>query len=326
MIRRHVRTWLLLIVALVLPMAGYLYVGSVIYDDLSVVKANCDGKWVGFTPAAFLVNGIDTKPFLMPTYELVSIPSRDSGFSLSSWLIPSATATATGPTVVVVHGLGSCKREDRILLAAGMLHRNGFNVLLIDLRNHGDSTIKNGRYAGGTREYRDVLGAWDWLVDVKGIAPEDVGLMGFSLGAATVLIATGEESGVAAVWEDSSYADVGVALRAELARDNYPTWFEFAGYVVARLESGDDLTSLSPARAVAKLNGRPIFITHGTADTRLSVQYATDLADAVRAEGGSVDPWIVPGSEHVAAIVDHPAEYEQRLVGFFDSAIGKPAG
>ena len=33
MIRRHVRTWLLLIVALVLPMAGYLYVGSVIYDD-----------------------------------------------------------------------------------------------------------------------------------------------------------------------------------------------------------------------------------------------------------------------------------------------------
>src|SRR5947207_4606900 len=53
-IRRHVRTWLLLIVALVLPMAGYLYVGSVIYDDLSVVKANCDGKWVGFTPAAFL--------------------------------------------------------------------------------------------------------------------------------------------------------------------------------------------------------------------------------------------------------------------------------
>ena len=204
MIRRHVRTWLLLIVALVLPMAGYLYVGSVIYDDLSVVKANCDGKWVGFTPAAFLVNGIDTKPFLMPTYELVSIPSRDSGISLSSWLIPSATATATGPTVVVVHGLGSCKREDRILLAAGMLHRNGFNVLLIDLRNHGDSTIKNGRYAGGTREYRDVLGAWDWLVDVKGIAPEDVGLMGFSLGAATVLIATGEESGVAAVWEDSS--------------------------------------------------------------------------------------------------------------------------
>ena len=51
-----------------------------------------------------------------------------------------------------------------MLLAAGMLHKAGMAVLLIDLRNHGDSTVVNGRYAAGTREYRDVLGGWDWLV------------------------------------------------------------------------------------------------------------------------------------------------------------------
>jgi hypothetical protein len=32
----------------------------------------------------------------------------------------------------------------------------------------------------------------------------------------------------------------------------------------------------------------------------------------------------VPGSEHVAAIVNHPVEYEQRLVAFFDRSIGPP--
>jgi len=73
-----------------------------------------------------------------------------------------------------------------------------------------------------------------------------------------------------------------------------------------------------------KLHGRPLFITQVTADTRLSVQYATDLANEYRAAGGTVDPWIVPGSEHIAAIVDHPAEYEQRLDAFFDRSIGRP--
>lgn len=303
--------------------AGYLVVGMGIYDQLSVAHPNCDGQWSGQTPASYAVKGLDAHPFLMPHYQPETISSRDPGISLSAWWIPS-DAGETAPAVVIVHGLNSCKRASDLLLAAGMLHRHGYSVLLFDLRNHGDSTIQNGRYAGGTKEYRDALGAWDSLVAGKGLAPAHVGLMGFSLGAATALIATGEEPRVAALWEDSGYADVGATIRAELARNGYPTWFEYAGYVVARVETGDDLTTLSPARAAIKLHGRPLFITHGTADTRLSVLYAADLANDYRAGGGTVDPWIVSGSEHVAAIVDHPAEYEQRLVAFFEQTIGPP--
>ena len=99
-----------------------------------------------------------------------------------------------------------------------MLHRNGFSVLLIDLRDHGDSTREDGRFAGGTDEYRDVLGAWDWLRTEQGLPPASIGLLGISLGAATVLLATGQEPAVAAVWEDSSYADLGTAIDAELKR------------------------------------------------------------------------------------------------------------
>jgi dipeptidyl aminopeptidase/acylaminoacyl peptidase len=319
--RRLLLGIVLLVVALT---AGYLVVGMGIYDKLSVAHPDCDGQVpAGQTPASFSVGKLDAHSYLMPDYEPEAIPSRDPEISLSAWWIPSDAGT-TAPAVVIVHGLNSCKRAGELLLAAGMLHRHGYSVLLFDLRNHGESTIQNGRYAGGTKEYRDVLGAWDWLINVKGLRPAHVGLMGFSLGAATALIASGEESRVAAMWEDSGYADLGAALRAELARNGYPTWFEYAAYVAARVETGDDLTTLSPARAVVKLHGRPLFITQGTADSRLSVHYATDLANEYRAAGGRVDPWIVPGSEHVAAIVDHPAEYEHRLVAFFDRSIGPP--
>ena len=160
--------------------------------------------------------------------------------------------------MVIVHGHTSCKRDEQVLLAAGMLHRAGTAVLLIDLRNHGDSTVVNGRYAGGTREYRDALGGWDWLVNERGFAEERTGMLGISLGAATTLIATGEEPRVAAVWADSSYADLDVAVQAELERNGYPAFLRFGGYLMARLRSGDDLLSLSPIGGVAKLDGRPV--------------------------------------------------------------------
>ena len=53
---------------------------------------------------------------------------------------------------MVTHGLSSCKCEGAILVAAGMLHRAGFNVLLYDLRNHGQSDSDGGRTAMGNKE------------------------------------------------------------------------------------------------------------------------------------------------------------------------------
>src|SRR4029077_4202714 len=322
--RRRRRRWSVAIVCMVvlgLAAVAYLAAGLVVYDQLSVAQADCGGRFEANTPASFEVPDVDTTPYAMPEFEAVTIPSRDPGIQLSAWYVPAETL-ASGPAVVLVHGLDSCKREGQLLLAAGMLHRAGISVLLIDLRNHRDSTVRSGRYAGGTREYRDALGGWDWLVNERGFAPERTGIYGQSLGAATALIATGEEPKVAAVWEDSSYADLDVAVQAELQRNGYPTWLRFGGYLIARLRSGDDLLSLSPIGAVAKLHGRPIFITHGTADSRLSVQYASDLAAAVRAHGGTVEPWIVEGAEHTQAIVQDTAEYERRLAAFFTDTLG----
>jgi fermentation-respiration switch protein FrsA (DUF1100 family) len=257
----------------------------------------------------------------MPRYEDVRFPSRDPRITVAAWFV-SAPRGVDGPAVIAVHGLGECRGRPFVLLPAGMLYRNGTSVLIIDLRDHGDSTYEDGRHAGGTEEYQEVLGAWDWLRS-RGFAAERIGLFGESLGAATVLIAAGQEPRVAAVWEDSSYARLDEAIGAELQRNGYPTFLGFAGVIVARLASGDDLASLSPEDAARTLGKRPVYITHGTADTRLSVAYASELAAAVREGGGSVDPWIVSGVGHVEAVTQRPAEYERRLIEFFAGALGR---
>jgi uncharacterized protein len=311
-----------LAVIAVAAIAAYVAATIIVYDTLTDVSGGCPDRWAANSPTGFTIDGrpeFDTTPYVMPAPQEVSIASRDRGITVSGWWVPAADPQA--PAVILVHGHKACKRDHAVLLPAGMLFRNGFSVLLVDLRDHGESTWEDGRHAGGTEEYRDVLGAWDWLQAERGVPREGIGLVGISLGAATVLIAFGEEPGIAAAWEDSSYADIRVAIHAELARNGYPEFLEWGGVLVARLVSGDDLATLSPLGAISRLNGRPLFITHGELDERLSVQYAHDLIAAVADAGNVSESWLVPDATHAGAMVRHPAEYERRLVEFFRKAL-----
>jgi dipeptidyl aminopeptidase/acylaminoacyl peptidase len=311
-------------VAIVLVAVGLVAYGAasaVVWDKLTKVDGQCHAEWAENDPTHFTIDEppIDTTPYLMPAPEDVTIPSRDPEIGISGWWVPGDDPAA--PAVVVVHGHTACKHDPDVLLPAGMLHRAGLSVLLIDLRDHGDSTDEDGRYAGGTEEFRDVLGAWDWLQAVKSVPADRIGLLGVSLGAATVLIASGEEPRVVATWEDSSYADIGVAIRAELRRNDYPEFLEPGGVAMARVISGDDLYSRSPLGAVQKMAGRRLFITHGTADERLSVEYAYDLIAAAETAGVDLDSWIVAGATHTRAMRTEREEYERRLVDFFTHAL-----
>jgi len=299
---------------------GYGAASAVVWDRLTKVDGECHPEWAVNDPTAFRdpdYPGVDTAAYAMPTPDDVTFPSRDAAITIRGWWLPSAESAA--PAVVVVHGHTSCKRDHDVLLPAGMLYRHGYSVLLIDLRDHGDSTDEDGRFAAGTEEYRDVLGAWDWLQSSQSIPAERIGLLGISLGAATVLIASGEEPRVVATWEDSSYGDIGVAIRAELARNGYPQFLGVGGVAMARLLSGDDLMSRSPLAAVGRMTGRKLFITHGTDDDRLSVDFASALIAAAQAADVEMTSWIVPDSEHAEAMWLEPEAYERRLAEFFDT-------
>lgn len=320
------RRWKLLIAfavaILLVAVTAYGAAGYLVYQKLTHVDAHCGGSFPDNTPASFDASPANAAPYLMSGYRAVQFASLDPGIAISAWYVPAPDA-ARAPAVVLVHGLGSCKRDPAILLPAGMLHSAGISVLMIDLRNEGDSTVYDGRYAGGTEEYRDVLAAWSWLQTAQGIPAARIGLFGTSLGAGTVMDATGEQPRVAATWEDSGFADMDSAIHDELARNGYPTFLAPAGIAMARLIGGDDLTFPSPLWAAEHLAGRPLFITHGDADERLSVRFASELAHAARAQGGgNVEVWIVPGAGHVRAMFLHPDEYNVRLVAFFSGHLG----
>jgi len=319
-------------------LAAYGWASFRLFDEVSRVDPRCgffaDGgpRFVGDTPAAFgtagipadsIAVGFSTAGLLMPDYEEVRLTSRD-GVDLVAWLVPAARPDA--PTVIVAHGMGSCRRDPVVLVPAGMLHRHGFAVLLVDLRDQGDSTILDGRFSGGSQEYLDVLGAWDWL-RARGVPASRIGLLGESNGAATVVIAMAAEPGIAAAWEDSAYAETSTAIAEEVRRRGYPELLTAGGRLWALL-FGIDLDARRPIDAMAHIGDRPLMVVHGLRDERIQPHHALDLVRALQVARGEAGrflaPWLVPGAGHVRSVFVAPDEYERRLAEFFTAALGAP--
>lgn len=312
---------------LLLAFTAYFGIGYYIYDLFTTVHPKCGSPYMDgrreFTPASFKgvyydENNIDVTPYLVKNFETVEFPARTDGNTISGWFIPSVTPS--DKVVIVVHGADVCRKNTSVLLPSGMLARNGFNVLNIDLRNHGDSQVVSKRFTAGVSEYKDVLGAFDWLRK-KGYAAEKIGVLGISMGASTSINAFSEEPAIAALWADSAFADIPTVLDDQLNMNGMPLFFANAVLIVARLNGTNmDMDAISPIKSIQKLDGRPAMIVHGTKDEWVNVNSAYRLHDAA---GKSAELWIIDGTRHVEGMFVYPNEYQKRLIAFFEKTLGK---
>lgn len=324
---RRRRTLLVVATALaVATVAMYLGAAALTYDQVSRLEPDCGGRFVGHTPAAWSperasgdwTSDLDVTPWLVPAWQEVRFPSRDAGIELRAWWMPS-TVDGPAPLVVVVPGRGACVRDPAVLLPAGMLWHAGFDVLAVDLRDHGSSTWEDGRYAGGTEEYRDVEAAVDWAI-AAGSGRAGIGVTGVSMGGVTALISAGQDPRIGAVWEDSGYADIVTRIADELSQRGYPPILAAAGPLMGRLIGGDDFESHTPLAAVRALGDRPLAVVHGGDDARTYVSHAADLVSEAWRAGVPTETWVVPGAGHGQVMFLHPEAYAARLAAFFRAA------
>ncbi len=252
-------------------------------------------------------------------YREVGFRSSD-GLSLRAWWIEGA-----GPSraAVLVHGWGGDRSELHVLETALVYERAGFDVLIIDLRAHGES--EGERVTVGHQEVRDVRGALSWLEE-RGYKPEDVVLHGWSLGGAVVVQAA-PGSGVAAVVEEAAYADLPPLLRERIPEaSGLPAFFNPGILLMGRLFLGIDPWAVRPVEEARRLSqeGVPFMIIHSRDDEVIPFEHAESFAAAYP----EATFWEVKGYGHVAAHT-HP-EYRERIVDFLDAAVtsgpGKPRG
>jgi len=248
-------------------------------------------------------------------YSDISFPSRD-GLTLKGWWLEAGNDK---PCIVTVHGEKGHRAESgvmKILDIARDIVGHGYNVLMFDLRGHGESEGKHA--SAGYHEKKDLLGAIDY-VRQHGISK--IGVIGFSMGAATSLMTAAECKEIDAIVADSSFADLARVIKFEFSkRSRLPMFFfPWTAFMANRLY-GINLSMLKPVDAVKQTTAPPVLFIHGGQDDTIPVEHAHILASSSRNRDSSL--WIVPEAQHVGSYAVRPEEYLSKVISFFDQTLG----
>jgi predicted MFS family arabinose efflux permease/pimeloyl-ACP methyl ester carboxylesterase len=251
-------------------------------------------------------------------FEAVSFTSTD-GNTLSGWYLPSSGATAArGVTFVLTHGLFRSRYE---MLERGLaLWREGYGVLLYDLRRHGASPAEFSTI--GYNERRDVAAAFSF---VRAREPGNrVVLMGVSMGAAATLLAASEiqDEKLLGVVAESSFLSFADTTRHHVRLLGLPA-FPFATLLIKftawRLNfAAADYDLL---RAAAKIS-RPVLFIGGTKDVRMPNATVLEPLYAA-ARGAGKRKFIVEGAAHGRAYDESPQNYARAVNEFVESIEGQ---
>ncbi|MEZ4619898.1 MAG: hypothetical protein R2867_30950 [Caldilineaceae bacterium] len=96
---------------------------------------------------------------------------------------------------------------------------------------------------------------------------------------------------MAALFLNSSSANLPQVIRKELQRVGYPTWPAPGGILIARLWAGQSIVARSPRAAIQGIGQRPVFVVHSSGDKRIAVHHRQQLAAAAKAAGASFTFW-----------------------------------
>ena len=244
----------------------------------------------------------------------VTLRSRD-GIDLAA----SYGAGSSDRGLVLVHGRNSSRTRTfggGFVDLAAQLQAAGWHVLLLDLRGHG--TSGEGRMGFGRTERLDVIAAVDHLI-ANGVAPKAVGVLGVSMGGATAIGAAADDARIGALWLDASYAEIESLIRRDWSSaSGLPDVLLPSALLVHRWRYGFPLEAARPVDEMARLGDRAIALVHGTADALVPYDHAQSLLAAAP----HATLWTLPGVAHAAAYEADEAAYGDRVIAFFETALG----
>lgn len=257
----------MLISSLILILLAYWVLGTVLF----------------FMQSSFIFSPTKAEPYTPAdiglAFEKVMLKTSDN-LLLSGWFIPAKNADVT---MLFCHGNGG--NISYTLDTINILNELGYNLLIFDYRGYGISQGKPTEE--GT--YIDVRTAYDWLVNEKGIKPEDIIIFGRSLGASIAANLASQVKAKGLILESgfTSYVDIG--------QKSYP-YMPVKWFAMYKYETKEYLKNVH----------YPVFIIHSRNDDiipfefglRLYEQYANEPKDFMEIFGTHSDGFLHTGQPY----------------------------
>lgn len=256
-----------------------------------------------------LINGY--KWFDETPHEEILIPSHEKGKKLHGQLFKNGG----DKWAIVIHGWTNINRE--MSSYAMEYYNRGYNVIIPDLRGHGNSETK-----WVSMGWLDRLEIVDWANYIVSVCPNaQIVLHGVSMGAATTMMTTGEnlpENVVCAV-EDCGFSSV-YQIFEDQSRYKYhiPPFISMpSASFVNRLFNGFSFKEASSIEQLKKSKTPTLFL-HGDKDDFVRFENLDKVYDACAAEK---EKYVIKGAEHAVSSHWFHEEYWDRVDMFLDKYI-----
>jgi alpha-beta hydrolase superfamily lysophospholipase len=294
--------------------------GAIACLFLAVVEI---GAWALIMPYRSLAKSAVVPPgrgALVDDADSIVARASDGARLVARWF-PAMGPTATGQTVLLLHGFAETSRELEASRAAA-LNQFGWNVAALDSRGHGQS---EGHYSTfGGLEAQDIQAWLDELAlriaQTAALSPFQPVLWGRSMGAAIALRAAAEDSRALALVLEAPMVDLVASTAVVLRRRRLPFPSFLARRIVRRASklAGIPIDRPSPLELAGSVRC-PTAIIHGTDDPIVPSQDARRLADAFPSAPHFFE---IEGAKHID-VVDLGGEgLLERVALMLQSAVG----
>jgi uncharacterized protein len=195
---------IIVIGVILLAVIAYIVVARIAYDSMSLRGTRAPHEVLAPQSA----------------HEEVSFLARGRNYPVYAFW---QTTTPDAPVIINVHGYIGSRYQPFIQMRADTLVSLGYNVLSLDLSDNGGQTIEDERISMGFDERYDVLGVYDYVISL-GYAPEKIGLVGESMGAATSLLTAELQPSIKIIWADSPFRDAPEVLEEQAGALGFPSF------------------------------------------------------------------------------------------------------
>lgn len=237
------------------------------------------------------------------------------GVKLFGWKV--RPPSPNGEWLLLYHGVSD--NRTGVLGHAEFLLRNGYSVVMMDSRAHGESGGDIATY--GWKERYDSVAISNALYSTEKV--DHLFALGVSMGAAIALQSAAVEPHIEGVIAEAPFANLreasydyaGLQFSPFLGKTLFRPAVIFGMRAVVKA-GGFDPDQVSPEKAVAS-RSFPVLLICGTQDHTIPCRHDQRI---YRAATGPKELWIVNGAGHAAALGTDPTEYESRAIDFLQRA------
>lgn len=240
--------------------------------------------------------------------------TADDGTKLHALYIKAPADSAN--TALVIHGYTD--NAIRMLMIGRIYSDMGYNVLLPDLRGHGQS---EGEYVQmGWKDRLDILRWIDVCNQIYG-ETGNIAIHGISMGAATTMMTSGqdlpgnvtcfvEDCGFTSVWDEYKYE-----LKKRYGLPAFPILYATSLY--SQMKVGWNFKEASALEQIKK-HDLPMLFIHGGNDDYVPTQMVYELYEA---KPGIKEIWVEEGVDHANMYWMHTDKYIQQTKDFVSKHI-----